>query len=36
MTIAHIGGIPVEEGVPALVPAATTMVYMALVWLRRR
>ena len=36
---AHIGGVPVEEGVRALVPAAAALVYMAagaLVWLRRR
>ena len=36
MTIAHIGGLPFEESVPALAPAAATMVYMVRAWLRRR
>jgi hypothetical protein len=36
VTIAHIGGIPVEEGVPALAPAAASMVLMVRLWLRRR
>ena len=34
--IAHIGGLPFEEGVPALAPAAATMVLMVRMWLRRR
>ena len=36
---AHIGGLPVEELVPALAPAAAAMAYMTaglLAWLRRR
>ena len=36
MTFAHIGGVPVEETVPALAPAAATMVLMVRLWLRRR
>jgi hypothetical protein len=39
VTLAHIGGVPVEEGVAALAPAGAAMVYMALgafAWLRRR
>jgi hypothetical protein len=39
MTFGHIGGVPVEEGVSALVPAGAALFYMAagaLVWLRRR
>jgi len=36
VTVAHIGAFPVEETVPALAPAAATMVYMVRAWLRRR
>ena len=39
MTVAHIGGFPVEESVAALAPAGAALVYMAagaLAWLRRR
>jgi hypothetical protein len=36
VTFAHIGGVPVEETVPALAPAAATMVLMVRIWLRRR
>jgi hypothetical protein len=34
--VAHIGGLPFEETVPALAPAAATMVLMVKMWLRRR
>jgi hypothetical protein len=37
--IAHVGGIPIEEGVRALAPAGAMLVYMAaglLAWRRRR
>jgi hypothetical protein len=36
---AHVGGLPIEEGVRALVPAAAAMAYMTaglFAWLRRR
>jgi hypothetical protein len=39
VTPAHIGGLPVEESVQALAPAAAALLYMAagaLAWLRRR
>jgi uncharacterized protein (TIGR03382 family) len=39
MTLAHIGGVPVEESVQALTPAGAAMAYMAaglFAWLRRR
>ena len=39
MTPAHIGGVPVEELLPAIAPAAAAMAYMTagfLAWLRRR
>jgi hypothetical protein len=39
VTVAHIGGVPVEEGVRVLAPAAAAILYLAagaLVWLRRR
>jgi hypothetical protein len=39
VTPAHIGGLPVEEGVQALTPVVAAMAYMAagaLAWLRRR
>jgi hypothetical protein len=39
VTVAHIGGVPVEESVQALAPAAAALLYMAagaLAWLRRR
>ena len=36
MTVAHIGGVPVEEGVLALAPAGTAFFYVVLAWLRRR
>jgi len=39
MTVAHIGGVPVEEGVRALAPAAMGLAYLAAVtaaWLRSR
>jgi hypothetical protein len=36
VTVAHIGGVPVEESVQALAPAGAAFVYMALAWLRRR
>jgi len=36
MTLAHIGGVPVEEGVRALAPAGAALVYVVLAWLRRR
>jgi hypothetical protein len=36
VTLAHIGGVPVEEGVPALAPAAASMMLMVRLWLRRR
>ena len=36
MTFAHIAGVPVEEGVRALLPAGATLVYVVMAWLRRR
>jgi hypothetical protein len=39
MTLAHIGGVPVEESAQMLAPAGAAMFYMAagfLAWLRRR
>jgi hypothetical protein len=36
MTPAHIAGLPVEEGIRALAPAAATLVYVAMAWLQRR
>jgi hypothetical protein len=39
VTVAHIGGVPVEESVQALAPAGAAMIYMAagfVAWLRRR
>jgi hypothetical protein len=39
VTTAHIGGVPVEELLPALAPAAAAMAYVTagfLAWLRRR
>jgi hypothetical protein len=36
MTPAHIGGLPVEESVRALVPAAATTILYFATWLRRR
>jgi hypothetical protein len=36
MTFAHIGGVPVEETVPALAPAGAAMLTMVVAWLRRR
>jgi hypothetical protein len=36
MTIAHVGGLPVEESIQALAPAGAAMITMTLVWLRRR
>jgi hypothetical protein len=36
VTLAHIGGVPVEEGVLALAPAAASMMLMVRLWLRRR
>jgi hypothetical protein len=39
VTVAHIGGVPVEEGVQALMPAGAALLYMAagaMAWLRRR
>ena len=39
MTLAHIGGIPVEEGLRALALAGSALLYSiaaALAWLRRR
>jgi hypothetical protein len=36
VTVAHIGGVPVEEGVTALAPAGAAFFYIALAWLRRR
>ena len=39
MTLAHIGGVPIEEGVRALAPAAMALTYLAAVtaaWLRSR
>jgi hypothetical protein len=36
MTLAHIGGVPVEEGVMAMAPAGAALVYMVRGWLRRR
>ncbi len=39
MTPAHIGGLPIEEGIGALAPVAAAMTYFvagALAWLRRR
>ena len=36
MTLAHIGGVPVEETVPALAPAGAAMLTMVVAWLRRR
>jgi hypothetical protein len=35
VTIAHLAGLPVEESVRALAPAAATIVYLV-AWLRRR
>jgi hypothetical protein len=36
MTIAHIGGLPVEESIMTLAPAGAAFFYMATAWLRRR
>jgi hypothetical protein len=36
MTIAHIGGLPLEETVQMLAPAATATITMTIAWLRRR
>ena len=36
MTPAHIGGLPIEEGMQALVPAAATTILYLTAWLRRR
>jgi hypothetical protein len=36
MTIAHIGGVPVEESVQMLAPAGAAFFYMTIAWLRRR
>jgi hypothetical protein len=36
MTLAHIGGVPFEETVPALAPAGAAMLTMVMAWLRRR
>ena len=36
MTLAHIGGLPIEETVPALAPAGAAMITMVVTWLRRR
>ena len=36
MTLAHIGGLPVEETVPALAPAGAAIFTMVMAWLRRR
>ncbi len=36
MSLAHIGGVPVEEGVPALAPAGAALITMVMAWLRRR
>jgi hypothetical protein len=36
VTLAHIGGLPVEETVPALAPASAAMLTMVMAWLRRR
>jgi hypothetical protein len=39
VTLAHIGGVPVEELAPMLAPAAAATAYMTagfLAWLRRR
>jgi hypothetical protein len=36
VTLAHLAGLPVEEGVPALAPAAASMMLMVRLWLRRR
>ena len=36
--MAHVGGLPIEEGVRALAPAVATIVYMTVgfvAWLRR-
>jgi hypothetical protein len=38
-TLAHVAGLPIEEGVRALAPAAAAMAYLAaglVAWLRRR
>jgi hypothetical protein len=35
MTLAHIAGLPVEESVRALAPAAATIIYVV-AWLRHR
>jgi hypothetical protein len=37
--VAHVGGLPVEELLPAVAPAAAAMAYMTAgvrAWLRRR
>jgi hypothetical protein len=37
--MAHVGGLPIEEGVRALAPAAAAMAYLTvgfLAWLRHR
>jgi hypothetical protein len=36
MNVAHIGGFPVEEGVPALASTGAAMITMVVAWLRRR
>jgi hypothetical protein len=36
MTLAHVGGVPIEELVPTLAPAAAASITMAMTWLRRR
>jgi hypothetical protein len=36
MTIAHIGGLPLEETVQMLAPAGAATITMTIAWLRRR
>jgi hypothetical protein len=36
MNLAHIGGVPVEEGVPALATSGAALITMVMAWLRRR
>ena len=36
MTVAHIGGLPVEESMQMLAPAAATTILYLTAWLKRR
>ena len=36
MTLAHIGGLPIEETVQTLAPGGAALFYMTVAWFRRR